>query len=118
MVRKRSTYDFRSSISASAGSWDNYRSEVDVSGPLNDEPPLRGRIIGVLQKKDSFTDYINCDRQVLFGTLAYDFTPQPTDYRRYVAKNRHGSQSLRRANVNQLRQPGTATFDFSGCQLE
>lgn len=78
MVRKRSTYDFRSSISASAGSWDNYRSEVDVSGPLNDEPPLRGRIIGVLQKKDSFTDYINCDRQVLFGTLAYDFTPQTT----------------------------------------
>ncbi|NIG88052.1 MAG: TonB-dependent receptor plug domain-containing protein [Serratia symbiotica] len=39
MLRKRSTYDFRSSISTSAGSWDNYRSEVDVSGPLNDEPP-------------------------------------------------------------------------------
>ncbi len=78
MVRKRPTYDFRSSVSASAGSWDNYRSEGDVSGPLNADATLRGRVVGVLQKKDSFTDYVNSDRQVLFGTLAYDFTPQTT----------------------------------------
>lgn len=78
MVRKRPTYDFRSSVSASAGSWDNYRSEVDISGPLNDDASLRGRLVGVLQKKDSFTDYVNSDRQVLFGTMAYDFTPQTT----------------------------------------
>jgi hypothetical protein len=29
-------------------------------------------------KKDSFTDYVHSDRQVLFGTLAYDLTPQST----------------------------------------
>ncbi|MCS3433475.1 TonB-dependent siderophore receptor [Klebsiella sp. BIGb0407] len=78
MVRKRPTYDFRSSISAGIGSWDNYRSEADVSGPLNDDASLRGRFVGVLQTKNSFTDYVNSDRQVLFGTLAYDFTPQTT----------------------------------------
>lgn len=76
MVRKRPTYDFHSSVSAGAGSWDNYRGEVDVSGPLNDDASLRGRLVGVLQTKNSFTDYVNRDRQVLFGTLAYDFTPQ------------------------------------------
>ncbi|MEF3091052.1 TonB-dependent siderophore receptor [Raoultella scottii] len=78
MVRKRPTYDFRSSISASAGSWDNYRSEMDISGPLNDDASLRGRAVGVLQKRDSFTDYVHSDRQVLFGTLAYDLTSQTT----------------------------------------
>jgi len=78
MVRKRPTYDFHSSVSAGAGSWDNYRGEVDVSGPLNDDASLRGRLVGVLQTKNSFTDYVNSDRQVLFGTLAYDFTPQTT----------------------------------------
>ncbi|MBF7982157.1 TonB-dependent receptor, partial [Rahnella sp. LAC-M12] len=78
MVRKRPTYDFRTSVSASAGSWDNYRSEVDISGPLNDDASLRGRLVGVLQKKDSFTDYVNSERQVLFGTMAYDLTPQTT----------------------------------------
>ncbi|MFG1172225.1 TonB-dependent siderophore receptor [Erwiniaceae bacterium CAU 1747] len=78
MVRKRPTYDFRSSVGASAGSWDNYRSEMDLSGPLNDDASLRGRLVGVLQKKDSFTDFVHSDRQVLFGTLAFDFTPQTT----------------------------------------
>ncbi len=78
MVRKRPTYDFRASASAGAGSWDNYRSEVDISGPLNDDASLRGRAVGVLQKRDSFTDYVHSDRQVLFGTLAYDLTPQST----------------------------------------
>ena len=78
MVRKRPTYDFRSSIRAGAGSWDNYRSEGDVSGPLNDDATLRGRLVGVLQTKDSFVDYVNSDRKVLFGTLAYDLTPQTT----------------------------------------
>lgn len=78
LVRKRPTYDFRSSVSASAGSWDNYRSEMDVSGPLNDDATLRGRVVGVLQKKDSFVDYVSSDRQVLFGTLAYDFTSATT----------------------------------------
>ncbi|VDR27243.1 Ferripyoverdine receptor precursor [Raoultella terrigena] len=78
MVRKRPTYDFRSSVSASAGSWDNYRGEMDVSGPLNGDASLRGRAVGVLQKRDSFTDYVHSDRQVLFGTLAYDLTSQTT----------------------------------------
>ncbi|CAK9886257.1 MAG: Ferripyoverdine receptor [Candidatus Erwinia impunctatus] len=46
MVRKRPTYDFRSHIIGSVGSWDNYRGEMDISGPLNDEASLRGRMVG------------------------------------------------------------------------
>ncbi|MEC5342825.1 TonB-dependent siderophore receptor [Brenneria populi] len=78
LVRKKPTYDFHASGSVGAGSWDNYRSEVDISGPLNDDASLRGRLVGVYQDKQSFVDYVDSERKVLFGTLAYDFTPNTT----------------------------------------
>jgi outer membrane receptor for ferric coprogen and ferric-rhodotorulic acid len=31
MVRKKPLQDFKASVSASAGSWDTYRTDVDVS---------------------------------------------------------------------------------------
>lgn len=78
LVRKKPTYDFQASGSISAGSWDNYRSEADISGPLNDDASLRGRFVGVYQDKQSFTDYVGSERKVLFGTLAWDMTPDTT----------------------------------------
>ena len=45
MVRKRPTQDFRASLQGSVGTWDRYRSEADVSGPLNSEGTLRGRAV-------------------------------------------------------------------------
>lgn len=78
LVRKKPTYDFRATADVSAGRWDNYRSTVDVSGPLNDDATLRGRFVGVYQDKQSFVDYVDSDRQVLYGTLAWDITPDTT----------------------------------------
>lgn len=78
LVRKKPTYDFHASGSVGAGSWDNYRSEMDVSGPLNDDASVRGRIVGVYQDKQSFVDYVGSERKVLFGTLAWDITPNTT----------------------------------------
>ena len=56
MVRKRPTQAFQASITASAGSWDNYRSELDVSGPVNDSGTLRGRFVGAYNDKDSYQE--------------------------------------------------------------
>ncbi|MCG8708691.1 TonB-dependent siderophore receptor [Brenneria sp. 4F2] len=78
LVRKKPTYNFQASGSVAAGSWDNYRSEADVSGPLNDDASVRGRFVGVYQDKQSFTDYVGSERKVLFGTLAWDMTPDTT----------------------------------------
>lgn len=75
LVRKKPTYQFQGSGSVGAGSWDNYRSEMDISGPLNDDASLRGRIVGVYQNKQSFVDYIHSERNVLYGVLAFDLTP-------------------------------------------
>lgn len=78
LVRKAPTRDFQASAGLSAGSWDKYRNEIDVSGALNDEGSLRGRVVTVYQDSKSFVDHVASDRQVLFGTLAYDFSLDTT----------------------------------------
>lgn len=75
LVRKAPTHDFQASASLSAGSWDKYRNEIDVSGALNDNGSLSGRVVTVYQDSKSFVDYVASDRRVFYGTLAYDLTP-------------------------------------------
>ena len=53
LVRKRATAVPQFSVTTSAGSWDNYRGEVDGSGPLNQSGTLRAR--GVVAYQDSNT---------------------------------------------------------------
>ena len=56
LVRKKPTHDFKASITASAGSWDNYRTEGDISGSLNDSGSVRGRLVGAYQDRKSYLD--------------------------------------------------------------
>ncbi|MCL7169016.1 TonB-dependent siderophore receptor, partial [Escherichia coli] len=53
LVRKRPTATPQFSVTTSAGSWDNYRGEVDGSGPLNASGSVRAR--GVVAYQDSRT---------------------------------------------------------------
>ncbi len=66
MVRKRPTADPHLSITAGAGSWDNYRSEVDASNALNEAGTLRGRVVTAYQTKNSFQDIADNERSVLY----------------------------------------------------
>ncbi|MBM7060034.1 TonB-dependent siderophore receptor [Pseudomonas sp. UL073] len=75
LVRKRPTRDFRASVTGSAGSWDNYRSEGDVSGPLNAEGTLRGRVVGVYQDRNSYLDHYEQQKDILYGVFEADLTP-------------------------------------------
>lgn len=78
LVRKRPTRDYQLSGSFSVGSWDNYRAEIDASGPLNADGTLRGRAVGVFQDKNSFIDKANMRTGMLYGVLEYDITPSTT----------------------------------------
>jgi len=77
-IRKRPTADFQAQVSASYGSWDEYRVEGDVSGPLNASGTLRGRFVAALEDGDSYLDYYGVNRNVLYGVLAWDVTPDFT----------------------------------------
>lgn len=72
LVRKRPTAEPKGSVTVSAGSWDNYRQELDVSGPLAFQGRLRGRLVAVNQTRNSFIDYAGSDRGLYYGVLEAD----------------------------------------------
>ena len=78
LARKRARRDFGFDMSLSAGSWDAYRSTIDVTGSLNESGSLRGRIVGVYDEQESFVDEVNAQNAIGYGTLEYDFTPDTT----------------------------------------
>lgn len=75
LVRKRATRQFQGSASAGAGSWNNYRADVDLSGPLNAAGTVRGRIVAAAADGKGFRDYVKHNNQTLFGTVEVDLAP-------------------------------------------
>lgn len=74
LIRKKPTREFKASIDVGAGSWDNYRTQVDVSGPLTDSGNIRGRAVAAYQDKHSFMDRYERKTGVYFGTLEADLS--------------------------------------------
>lgn len=75
MVRKRPTRDFQASAGVVLGSWDRRRAEGDISGALNASGSVRGRLVAVRDKKDSFQRAMQEDRQVIYGVVEADLSP-------------------------------------------
>lgn len=66
LIRKRPTKDFRLSAEVGAGSWDNYRSQLDVSGPLSEDGHFRGRAVAYYNTANSYRDGAGKDNQLLY----------------------------------------------------
>ncbi|MEG0969264.1 MAG: TonB-dependent siderophore receptor, partial [Pseudomonas sp.] len=60
---------------ASAGSWDNYRSQVDVTGPLAFDGALRGRLVAAYNDRQYFMDNRGTENPTIYGVLEADLTP-------------------------------------------
>jgi outer membrane receptor for ferric coprogen and ferric-rhodotorulic acid len=78
LVRKRPLDKFSMSGNVSYGSWSNTRTDIDITGPLNEDGSLRGRAVGVLQNHDQFYDAAHAKRSLFYGALEYDLTPRDT----------------------------------------
>jgi outer membrane receptor for ferric coprogen and ferric-rhodotorulic acid len=74
-LRKRPTAQFQANASAYAGSFDMWRLEGDVSGPLNASGTLRARVIGAHEQRHSYLDYNKVNRDVLGILFAADIAP-------------------------------------------
>ena len=74
LVRKRPTADVHGYVSAGLGSWDKYRTEVDLSGPLTPDGRLRGRVVGAYEQGNSFMDHYSQEKQVFYGITEADIT--------------------------------------------
>ncbi|WP_236176185.1 TonB-dependent siderophore receptor [Pseudomonas qingdaonensis] len=74
LVRKRPTAQFQGHVSAGAGSWDHYRTELDVSGPLLDSGALRGRFVAAREQQHTFIDYQKQQQDIFYGVLDGDLS--------------------------------------------
>lgn len=72
LVRKRPTDKLQGYVSAGLGSWDQYRTEMDVSGPLTPTGNIRGRMVNAYQQGNSFIDYYKTEKQVYYGIIEAD----------------------------------------------
>ncbi|WP_454689848.1 TonB-dependent siderophore receptor [Achromobacter aloeverae] len=78
LVRKRPLDEFQVSGSMSAGSYDNYASDIDVTGPLNKDKTLRGRFVLADDTKRFYWDTSREWHALLYGIVEYDITPRDT----------------------------------------
>lgn len=78
LVKKHPKDTFGFSWAAGAGSWDNFRLEGDVTGPLNEDKSLRGRLVVAEENRGYFYDHTHGQKWLAMGALEYDLTPATT----------------------------------------
>ncbi|GAB4058170.1 TonB-dependent siderophore receptor [Uliginosibacterium sediminicola] len=78
LIRKRAQKKFAGSGSVALGSWDARRGEADVTGSLNEDGSVRGRLVGAYQKKNSSVDVNKNENGVGYGTLDFDLSSRTT----------------------------------------
>ena len=74
LVRKRPLDHQQLIVNGYAGSWQNYRAEVDTTGPLGYDGRLRGRLLSAYEDRDFFYDVASQDKTLLYGLVEADVT--------------------------------------------
>ncbi|PIO97306.1 TonB-dependent siderophore receptor [Pleomorphomonas carboxyditropha] len=78
MRLKQASDQYKTQVNTIFDSWNGKRVEGDITGPLNESGSVRGRLIGALQSKDSWTDTVDNKVGVAYGTIAADVTDNTT----------------------------------------
>ncbi|MDQ2101521.1 TonB-dependent siderophore receptor [Azospirillum isscasi] len=108
MVRKRPTPVLQGYAEGQIGSWNRYRGEADLSGPLTGNGRLRGRVVGAYQDNDSFIDRLHERKKVLYGILEADVT-EDTTWSVGVEYQKHRSDDASRSGFPLFHTDGTKT---------
>lgn len=93
-ISKRPTSEFQTSGALTFGSWNQRRLEADVSGPLNQQASLRGRVVLVKEKSDSYLDRYAHDKTVFYGVIEADLGNATTLAASYTRQNNHAQSPL------------------------
>jgi iron complex outermembrane recepter protein len=73
-VRKKPLDSAETDVELSVGSFDNYRVEVDATGPMFSTKSVRGRLIAAFSDEGSFVEGVKSKRYVVAPSLAADIT--------------------------------------------
>ncbi|OOV89215.1 MULTISPECIES: TonB-dependent siderophore receptor [unclassified Pseudomonas] len=74
LVRKRPLDAYQLKVETSAGTWDNYRTQLDVTGPLAFDGKLRGRLVAAYTDRQYFLDNRSTEKPIIYGVLEADVT--------------------------------------------
>ncbi|MEN5144237.1 TonB-dependent siderophore receptor [Pseudomonas juntendi] len=74
LIRKKPTLETQRKLTLKAGSWDDYRQELDMSGKLSESGNLRGRIVASNTNSQSYVDRQSLEKQAFYGVLEWDIT--------------------------------------------
>lgn len=74
LVRKRPLDHNQVLIDTSAGSWNDYRTSLDVTGPIGLNDKVRGRAVVTAQNNNYFYDTANQKKRVYYGVLEFDIS--------------------------------------------
>lgn len=72
LARKRPLADPAASLAVSAGSWDTYRAEMDLSDRISADGRLRGRLVAAHENQAYFYDNAQRRMNKLYAVLDYD----------------------------------------------
>ncbi|MCS4061112.1 TonB-dependent receptor [Pseudomonas putida] len=78
LVRKRPTDTYKLKAEIGGGSWDHYHSQIDVSGPLNEQGTLRGRTVLLYDAGNSFVDRADKENQLFYAIGEADLSEDTT----------------------------------------
>ncbi|MES2490702.1 MAG: TonB-dependent siderophore receptor [Pseudomonadota bacterium] len=77
LVRKHAeSKSFEGEAGLSAGSWNDYRADVDLSLPLTKNGSVRGRVVGAFQYNESYQDLYSRHKPVFYAIIDADLTPK------------------------------------------
>lgn len=77
LVRKRAdAREFSGDLGLTVGSWNDRRIEADVGTALNSAGTIRGRFVGVYQDRESYQDFYENERKVLYAVVDADLSDQ------------------------------------------
>ncbi|MHC6226526.1 TonB-dependent siderophore receptor [Pseudomonas sp. X10] len=95
LVRKRPLDTYQLKVEASAGSWDNYRTQMDVTGPIAFDGKLRGRLVTAYSDRQYFVDERSSQTPTIYGVLEADILPDTrlTFGGRYERVNENGASA-------------------------
>jgi TonB-dependent siderophore receptor len=74
-IRKKPLAESQGEVQLTVGSFDTYRADVDMTGPLTSSGNIRGRLVGAYEDEGSFVDGVETQRTLLAPSLAVDFAP-------------------------------------------
>lgn len=78
IARKRALASPKTEAGISAGTWNAYRTDLDINRAFNEAATLRGRVVAAYEDRDTFMDGIGSRKKFVYGTVEADIAERTT----------------------------------------